>query len=377
MFRHSRELGINAPALYTKAMPSQILHTLFGWDLLDALCSSPELGRLSAWNPARQGEPQDHWDRACQGAFAVGCQGPDIFYHSRRTRPLALEYGSLLHRRGYGTFCAHLLKMALPAPSQGLNALAAYALGFVSHATLDRSCHPYIIYKSADVQSRGEENSLYHPFLERILDVLMLRELRRKETADWDQRLLAESCENPPPGLKELIARAMISVFPEKTAKDEKLARRIDNAFADSARFYSLTDPAKTQAEFLDEPLSLRRRYLSVVYPLDLPGNIDFLNTKREPWHYPYRQQSVEPCADTRSFPEIYADAVKNAVEAILPCMAHYLETGVFPVEAAARSIGDGCLSIHDGEKKPCAPNLSSPLPLDAELERQCRIRAN
>jgi len=205
----------------------------------------------------------------------------------------------------------------------------------------------------------------------------MLRELRRKETADWDQRLLAESCDNPPPGLKELIARAMVSAFPEKTAKDENLARRIDSAFADSARFYRLTDPAKTRTESLDEPPSLRRRYLSVVYPLDLPEGIDFLNTKREPWHYPYRQQSAEPCADTRSFPDIYANALKAAVDAVLPCMTRYLETGIFHVEAAARSIGNGCLSIHDGEKRPCAPNLSSPLPLDAELERQCRIRGN
>jgi len=355
-------------------MPSQILHTLFGSDLFDTLCSSPEFCRLPAWNLARQGERQGRWDRACQGAFALGCQGPDIFYHSRRTRPLALEYGSLLHRRAYGTFCAQLLKIALPAPSQSLNALAAYALGFISHATLDRFCHPYIIYKSLDLKARAEENSLYHPFFERILDLLMLRELRRKDAADWDQRLLAESCENPPPGLKELIARAMASAFPEKTAKDEKLARRIDSAFADSARFYSLTDPAKTQGEPLDEPPSLRRRYLSVVYPIGLPENIDFLNKKREAWYYPYRQ-AAEPCADTRSFPEIYADALKAAVEAILPFIVVYLETGIFPVEPAARNIGDECLSIHDGENKPCAPNLSSPLPLDAELERQCQIR--
>jgi len=361
---------------YTKTMPSQILHTLFGEDLLDALCSRPE---LSALGMSCQGQWQDRWDRVCRGAFAVGCQGPDIFYHSRNTRPLALEYGSLLHRRGFGTFCAQLLKLALPTkaiPPWNLNAHAAYALGFLSHAALDRGCHPYIIYKSATMNARGEENSLFHPFFERILDTLMLRELRGMETGDWDQGLLAETC-GQPLGLKELVASAMITAFPEKVAGDQKLAGRMDSAFADSARFYRLTDPAKTFAETLDAPPSLNRRYLSVVYPLELPRDVDFLNTNREPWYYPYRPPS--PCVpetpDTRSFQEVYADTLKTAVDAILPCMVRYMETGTFPLEVAAH-IGNGSLSIHDGEGKPCAPNFSSPLPLATVLEHQAKLRA-
>ncbi|MCL2599852.1 MAG: zinc dependent phospholipase C family protein, partial [Treponema sp.] len=320
-------------------MPSQILHTLFGEDLFDALFSHPEPGQ--ARNRRRQ-DPGPH--RQEPGAFAVGCQGPDIFYHSRHTKPLALEYGSLLHRRGYGTFCAHLLGMALSAPQ---SAHRAYALGFLSHAALDRACHPYIIYKSAftrGTRARGEENSLYHPFFERILDTLMLRELRGKEAEAWNQGLLAESCANPPPGLKDLIARAMVAAFPEKAAKNANLAGRMDSAFADSARFYRLTDPAKTKTESLDAPAPLNRRYLSVVYPIRLSRDAtpDFLNTSREPWHYPYtpsptdnpENQKPGPGADTRSFPDIYADALKAATNALLP---HNLETGAFHPEALAQ----------------------------------------
>jgi len=353
-------------------MPAQILHVLFGEDLADALLPyAPQ-----TWSRSR-------WDEACQAAFAAGCQGPDLFYHSRRTRPLALAYGSLLHRRGFGDFCVRLLKTALPAPSQGMNPCGAYALGFLSHAALDRACHPYIIYKSAGIPAGHEGNGLYHPFLERILDALMLKRLRGIETAEWNQGPLTKACSNPPPGLKGLIAEALRAAFPEKAAADASLALRIDGAFADSARFYSLTDPAKTLAETLDAPPPLNRRYLSVVYPLNLPGDIDFLNLSQKPWHYPYRPPSIatqeSPAAkpDTRSFPEIYADALKTAANAITPCIARYLETGVLPPEAAAEGIGNGGLSIQDGEGKPCGPNFSRPLPLDAVLERQCRMREN
>jgi len=358
-------------------MPSQILHVLFGEDLLAALYPAPE-----------GGGPK--WDGACRGAFALGCQGPDVFYHGRSTRPFALEYGGLLHRRGYGTFCARLLEAALPAAGRPeTNALEAYALGFLSHAALDRHCHPYIVYKSAPTRNADSGNraeaSLFHPFFERILDVLMLRELRRREAEDWNQGLLAETCANPPPGLRELIVRAMVAAFPEKAAGDEKLAERVAAAFADSARFYALTDPAKTRTETLNLPAPLSRRFLSVVYPVglsagvptpDVPGNVDFLNAGREPWYYPYRPPTgANPEPDTRSFPEVYADALKAAAKAVRPCVIRNPETGSLHFETVERNIGNEGLSILNEEGKPCAPNLSAPLPLGAVLDRQCRIR--
>jgi len=348
-------------------MPSQILHEMFGGDLIDALSSGLGPGAASAWPALSRGD---------RGAFAAGCQGPDVFYHGRHTRPLALEYGGLLHRRGCGGFCAGLLAMALPKPGEKPDALAAYALGFLSHAALDRACHPYIVYRSAAVQGRASDNGLYHPFFERILDVLMLGELRGMEAEGWDQKPLAGACADPPPGLKGLVARAIATAYPEKAAKDGLLAARIDGAFADSARFYRLTDPAKTRTESLDAPPQLERRWLSVVYPIGLPDGVDFLNKSRRPWSYPYRPPDREsPALDARSFPEVYADALKSAAEALLPSFAEYLETGAFPVEKAAAGIGDGCLSISDAEGRPCAPNLSDSFPLDAELERQCRLR--
>ena len=90
-----------------------------------------------------------------RNVFALGCQGPDVFYHSQRLRPVALEYGSLLHRLNFGVFSAALLQMALPVSCpagecQSSTPAHAYALGFMTHAALDRYCHPYIVYKSFD-----------------------------------------------------------------------------------------------------------------------------------------------------------------------------------------------------------------------------------
>ncbi|MFP3043890.1 zinc dependent phospholipase C family protein [Treponema primitia] len=361
-------------------MPSQILHTLFGEDVIAGMFRVlyPEFGVVA--KRAREKVEEDY-----RFSFVLGCQGPDIFYHNQMTRPVGLEYGTLLHRRFSGTFTAALLKLGLPdppasaedvaahRPEGGITALGAYALGFMTHAILDRACHPYIVYKTAKLsgESRGTERNI-HAFFERVLDVLMLEELRGgKPVASWDQDSLAQICENPPRGLKELLAKSLRHAFPERALKDQKLSQRMDNTFRDCAGFYRYTDPGRTS---LQSPLAkqiLEEMPLVYIYPEELPGDVDYLNKEHRAWYYP----AGDSPAETRSFPEIYAQALAFAVEILTPLIAKYLATGIFPIVEAARSIGNGGLSIQDAAGKPCSPSRSEPLPLESVLEQQRRLR--
>jgi hypothetical protein len=322
--------------------------------------------------------------------FILGCQGPDIFYHSQMTRPVALEYGTLLHRRGYGIFTAALLKMALPDPppseedirmfrrEKAITALGAYALGFMTHAMLDRRAHPYIVYKSGlaypDRPSSLGKNA--HAFLERILDVLMLDCLRGMPVSSWDQEaLLVSVCETPPPGLKDLLARALITAFPERAGGDRKLRERIENTFRDCAAFYRYTDPRKTSLHNRDygrESAGLIREIpLPYLYPEDLPRFIDYLNEDHRTWFYP----GGEGTPDSRSFPDLYREAVQAAATGLSVFITQYLETGTFPIKKAAQAIGNNGLSIQDEAGKPCAPVRTAALPLEEVLAQQERLR--
>jgi hypothetical protein len=375
-------------------MPSQILHTLFGEDVIAGIYRRivPRFGIVA--DKALEKITLIH-----KKAFALGCQGPDIFYHSQERRPVGLEYGALLHRRGAGIFTAGLLKMGLPDPppdeddirsgrrEKGINALGAYAMGFMTHALLDRAAHPYIVYKSGWVSPQKPETLRYakfHAFFERILDVLMLERLRGEAASSWDQEeILAGICVNPPLGLKELLARALVLAFPERAGKDQKLSLRIENTFADCGNFYRFTDPRRTSlsnppsnlpASPADEesgsPVSLEN--LAYVFPEKLPGAPDFLNLEKEPWYYPAGESRA---ADRRSFPEVYEDAVERAAESITPVITEYLASGIFPIKEAAQAIGNGGLSIVDENGKPCAPVRSDPLPLGGVLEGEARRR--
>jgi hypothetical protein len=371
-------------------MPSQILHTLFGEDVIAEIYRriAPRFGIVA--DKALEKITLIH-----NKAFALGCQGPDIFYHSRERRPVGLEYGALLHRRGAGIFTAGLLKMGLPDPppdeedirlgrrEKGINALGVYALGFMTHALLDRAAHPYIVYKSGWVSPQKPETLRYgklHAFFERILDALMLERLRGEAASSWDQEgILAVGCGNPPLGLKELLARALVLAFPERAGKDGKLSLRIENTFADCLHFYRFTDPRRTSAvnpasgpedEKNGPPVSIET--LAYVFPEKLPPDTDFLNLEKKPWYYPAGESRA---ADRRSFPEVYDEAVKSAAESITPVITEYLAAGIFPIKEAAQTIGNGGLSIVDENGKPCAPARSEPLPLGRVLEEQARLR--
>ena len=350
-------------------MPSQLLHTLFGEDVIAGIYRRMK-GRLGT-APAAALEKIKNTRK---DVFALGCQGPDIFYHSRRRRPVGLEYGTLLHRRGFGLFTAELLGMTRPAsPVKDINALGVYTLGFMTHAILDRAAHPFIVYKTCIPPKRGGLNyAQAHAFFERIIDALMFKLLRGAEAAAWNQEdMLAGVCAEPPPNLKELLARALTLAFPERAGKDGKLQSRMENTFQDSAGFYRMTAPANVAGKIMDIPPSVRKDHLVYIYPERLPERIDFLNLEKRPWFYP----AGEEREDTRSFPEIYAGAVEAAVDSLAGITGRWLEQGDFSKEEAAARIGNGGLSIVDEKGAPCPPCRAEPLPLDEALEQQALLR--
>ncbi|MDR2534759.1 MAG: zinc dependent phospholipase C family protein [Treponema sp.] len=359
-------------------MPAQILHTLFGEAVIGETYTrlmpiDPGFSLLSKVLEQIRGK-----NRA---VFALGCQGPDIFYHSQMTKPAALEYGALLHRRGFGDFTAALLAEALPKArcgEQEVSPLGIYALGFMTHAMLDRVCHPYIVYKSTIPKSDTKRSARFaqifqkgtaHAFFERILDVLMLNFLTGESVHSWDQNALAQVCGNPPTGLTALLFQTLRTAFPERAGRDEKLFQRISNALEDCAAFYYLTDPeitslVKREAAFWDFPIA----YL---YPEQLPLHIDYLNLGHQQWFYPGPPEAEY----TDSFLEIYHTALQTGGDTYAYVLLPYFETGAFLLETAAQGLGNQGLSIQDETGKPCSPVRTDPLPLDEILLQQRTLR--
>jgi len=347
-------------------MPSQMLHVLHGSSVCRAI--GPAKALKSPNFPF----------------FCLGCQGPDIFYHNQRTRPTALEYGSLLHRRNYGEFSSSLLSRAQKfiGTKEDRDKSLAYAVGFMLHAFLDRALHPYIISRAGGAgirrtltdQGRGISVARLHMFLERILDVAMLEDLDGIAVDSWPQNsLLSDPAREGGEILIPLLLDALRESFPQRAEDDPHLSIRLANALKDASYFYTATSPEPEAGPGLAERLIHAGREKGMeatayLHPVKVPGHTDFLNKSHSEWLYP-----CEPgMARQESVKELFDTAVKDACSALEPFFAM---GDRMDARALAQSIGNGNLSLRTENGERCSPVYFSALELEKILSEEYERR--
>lgn len=344
-------------------MPSQISHALGGRKALE------KAGILLP--------------RHLDAAFNLGCQGPDIFSHNRRTKPFAIAYARMLHRGGYGRFCGNLARAIRESPFAEDSSVQSWFLGFVTHQEFDRSLHPYIINRSyvADPTGiAGVNPALVHAFFERILDVCILAAIEGSPVSSFDTGesfALPSSASGP---IASLLAKALSETY-EEPSSDSDLELRMRNAFTDSIFFYSITNPART-----DMSRESGRRDIglydargasgvALLYPESVIEDADWLNRSRLPWKNP-----ADGALRAESAVDLFNSAVNRAGGIVMHAsriLTEPCDNSAFDrkAEALAREIGDACLSIagSDGKIAPVVASESSEVLVALEKEVACR----
>lgn len=336
-------------------MPSHVAHLVFAEQVRDSL-PPPLQAALSN----RQ---------YCY--LALGAQGPDIFYHNRRRKPSGLEYGTRLHRYGYGSAVAGMLQRLLGMEEEARE-LALYLFGFLTHAFLDRAAHPYINYTAgwydpADSKSAGRRGA--HAYLERLIDVEVLRRFRNCGFEQYNFFARVDAGERPPPQLVRLIAAGLRQAVP-RAAADQHLLTRIEHAYLDARGFYSYTNRTLEQflAEELPEQSSLELRRCALLHPARVPHTLDPANESRRPW--------LHPCSSEPTYTSTLWELMEDARRAAEPAARYALELiqAKAPPEAAHGIVTlVGELNLSDGRPgtRPCPKRFSRPLPLMEHLREQ------
>ena len=318
---------------------------------------------------------------ALEGAspfFAMGCQGPDIFYHNRRTMPSGLHYGALAHRRKYGSLVAGAAASLAPEDRRPASPVGAYVLGLATHAPIDRAVHPFIIYFAGWAKPTEPSTQRLrgcHPFLERILDVGLLALRLGISPADYGLTARLRPVSGAEAQLIEPWAAALRSAFPTSTLSDSLLEKRIANALADALHFYEVTAPESTLPGGARDNWLLRQspeegRYLvSIIYPPRMPEGLDAMNIAGAEWLHP----SGDGRSSCASYPQLLDEGTAAAAAAISQVMRFW--DGALSQAELATLIGEGGLGLSDAQGGNLPPLLCRPLPLPEAMAAEYAAR--
>jgi hypothetical protein len=331
-------------------MPSHFTHLLFAEEALH--------GAL--------GEKAHEILAAHGNLFRFGAQGPDFFYHNQRTMPTGIRYGVALHRHGYGTFVEAMAREALRLASGPGSDLSAFILGFATHAPLDRMTHPFIGYFAGWEDPREETSRRAyhsHPFMERIIDVLVLKERLGKSPGEFDFLSQVRCGRMLPYPVIKAIVKGLNSTYPAYNFKSRDRLR-VENAYHDSIFFYKVTNHLNPDLLRLayrrDRKDNFRERRLGLIHPREIPEGYDFLNLSHSTW--------CHPCDDTAVSTASFLDLYEQALTASARDLARLYEVlaGQAPLEGLGVFLGN--VSLDTGREQ-CTPVHSRPLPLPRILE--------
>jgi hypothetical protein len=331
-------------------MPSHIAHLLFAEEALR--------GALP--------EKADDLLAAHGNFYRFGAQGPDIFYHNQRTMPTGLRYGVALHKHGYGAFVQGMVKEALRLSLGPHTELGAFIMGFATHAALDRKAHPFINFFAgwadpADTEGRRLYHA--HPFLERIIDVLVLKQRLGRTIDEFDYLSQVQCGKSLPYPVIKAMVKSLNAVYPQYNFKSRN-RQRVENAYHDAISFWKLTNhlnPELLRLAFRKEKSEgFREKRLGLLHPSSLPEGYDFLNLSHATW--------CHPCDDKETSTASLLDLYEQGLDAARPMLTTIMAAlaGQVPVEEVAPAVGNAGL---DTGREPCTPLYSRPLPLREILD--------
>ena len=333
-------------------MPAHISHLLFAEEAARRLGADGERLLAEAGNAVR-----------------LGAQGPDLFYHSLRTRPRGFRFGPLMHRARFGSLVGAFMQHAAPGVET-----TAFAAGLATHAALDRCWHPYVVYHAGWVvpgKPATRRLARCHAFLERVLDVLLAERLRG-EVRRIDFFSDVHMGEELPADLRDALVAAIGEVYPRAHDPVTDPAR-VANAYRDALRFYAITDARhpgyRRRAQELERREGVGRRRLAIFHPVAIDRSVDWANESHRRWYH--------PCDRTETSTASVFDLFEQALQEVDPMLRAVLaatQAGAAQAGATgpqvARAVGDHSLNLtRDGG--PCAPSIADPLPVADLLDAQ------
>lgn len=245
-----------------------------------------------------------------QCAFALGLQGPDIFFYYLPSHLIHTQnIGALAHENQTGTFFSHLLKsrtLFLKKP-HSLAVADAYISGFLGHYTLDCSIHPYVYAFTRYNPEQPKKTSEYfgqHAYFETELDNLLLWIKKRLHPSEFHQNKTIRLNPLQRRVIGKMLAYAYNHTYPNVFVTPRMVRCAFSYMKLFTALFNDPTGQKKVLVRFIEKIL-LHRAFISPMLPSNHHRFIkDPMNFSHRTWTHPWTKET-----SSLSFPELYKKA--------------------------------------------------------------------
>ena len=284
-------------------MPDVAMHHAFGQEVLEAL--KPEIRQYLLPVP-----------------YGFALYGPDLWfvYQPWKRRQ---GRGRRMHTTQPGAFLMSLARRA--GKGAAPREVFSYLAGFLCHYALDRTTHPYIIWRTTETWPTPRA----HRDLEHALDVALL-----KREGSWGEKHPVTDHHFPSLRLPQVMAEDLDAVYGEVYGW-RRVLPSLNRCYRQYRKLYRLMEAPRSLLTFLVRrfPSPFLR---SIPYAVSGFLTRDVENLSRAPWSQPYSREAVSE----ESFPELKARALDLALGMISDAYAFAVE-GSLTEEALARSLGN------------------------------------
>jgi hypothetical protein len=146
--------------------------------------------------------------------FYVGLQGPDIFFYFPGYFLINKKnIGSIMHTSKTGEYMEKMLEYVLEMKNNNEKLVSiAYIAGFLGHYSLDRTCHPYIYWKT-DVMHKTKNYHAKHVALETDIDFIMCKKIYKKNISEFQYRNMAKLSKAQRETLAKMLSYALKETY--------------------------------------------------------------------------------------------------------------------------------------------------------------------
>ena len=277
-------------------MPGFTTHYLFGVDACKRLTSTAMHNQIR----------RDH------SAFALGLQGPDLFFYYLPSYILHKNnIGDLAHRKNTGKFFASLLesRSLFKGKKRQLAIADAYICGFMGHYTLDCTLHPYVYaFTGYDADNPPATTQYFgqHAYFETEIDTELLYAKKHLFPSQFHQNATIRLTPLQRKVIIRMLSYAYRNTYPGIAAGEVILGGA---PFWMKLGTHLLNDPSgqkKVLARFI-EKIVFGRAFLSPMVASDYYKFIqDPLNLSHRAWTHPWTKE-----VSHTSFMDLYIEAEK------------------------------------------------------------------